>query len=255
MPELGILVVLFLLLSIGYAKEGAIMALMWREWKLGVLIVLAMTIVVSVEASHAGDDLIRGTVVETMNSGSYTYIYLDRQGSKEWFAVPESLVRCGDEIQLQPGIQMGAYTSPTLGRTFEKIVFSGGVSGVLKRVVTTAEETTDSQAAIKIPKAVGPGAYTVAEIFAKKGDLNGKKIVVRGKVVKTSQFEGLHWLRIVDGSGSSKRGNHKLVVTTKDEVAEDDIVTVKGTIITDKAFGALTYEVVVEEAQVKKEVQ
>lgn len=226
-----------------------------KEWKTGVLIVLALTILVSAQVCRAEEELVRGTVVETMNSGGYSYIQLDRQGSKEWFAVPESLVKVGDEIQLQPGMQMGSYTSPTLGRTFDKIVFSGGISGVLKRVVTTAEDKSDAQETVQLAKAEGPDAYTVAEIFGKKDALNGKKVVVRGKVVKTSQFEGLQWLRIVDGTGSSKRGDHKLVVTTAQEAAKDDIVTVAGIVKTGKAFGALTYEVVVEDAQVKKEGQ
>jgi len=229
-----------------------------KEWKAGtlMLIVMAMIILFSAQISGAEDEAIRGTVVETMNSGGYTYIQLDRQGTKEWFAVPESLVKVGDEIQLQPGMQMGKYTSPTLGRTFETIVFSGGISGVLKRVVTTAEDKGEGQQeAVKVAKAEGPDAYTIAEIFAKKADLDGKKVKVRGKVVKTSQFEGRQWLRIVDGSGSSKRGDHKLVVTSTQEAAKDDVVTASGTVKTDKAFGALTYEVVVEDAQIKKEAQ
>lgn len=231
------------------------MTLSWKEWKAGVLIVLAITVLISAKVSRAEEGLVTGTVVETMNSSSYTYILLDRQGTKEWFAVPESLVKVGDEIQLQPGMQMGSYTSPTLGRTFDKIVFSGGISGVLKRVVSTADDKTETQDVVKILKAEGADAYTVAEIFEKKDTLNSKKVVVRGKVVKLSLFEGLQWLRIVDGTGSSKRGNHKLVVTTTQEVAKDDIVTVSGTVKTDKAFGALTYEVVVEDAQIKKEAQ
>ena len=45
------------------------------------------------------------------------------------------------------------------------------------------------------------------------------------------------------------------MVTTKDTAAKDDIVTVSGTVTIDKAFGALTYEVVVEEAKVEKSAQ
>lgn len=201
------------------------------------------------------DDAIKGTVAETMNSGGYTYLLLDRKGEKEWFAVPESLVRVGDEIQLMSGVQMGPYTSPTLNRTFDKITFSGGISGTLKRLVSTAEDKVEDKESIKIAKAEGPNAYTVAEIFAKKDALNGKKVVVRGKVVKSSQFEGLQWLRLIDGSGSSKRGDHKLVVTTAQNADKDDIVTATGTVTAAKAFGALTYEVIVENAQIAKQTK
>ena len=38
----------------------------------------------------------------------------------------------------------------------------------------------------KIAKATGPDARTVAEVFAQKTKLNGKTVIVRGKVVKYS---------------------------------------------------------------------
>lgn len=217
-------------------------------------LVVSLLLAIPAQTVLAEEEVIRGVVTETMNSGGYTYVQLDRKGTKEWFAVPESLVRVGDEIQLLPGVQMGSYTSPTLKRTFDKITFSGGISGMLKRVVNTAEDKDAApQETVKVEKAQGENAYTVAEIFAKKDALNGKKVMVRGKVVKSSQYEGLQWLRLVDGTGSSKRGDHKLVVTTAQTAAKDDIVTATGIVKTGKAFGALTYEVIVEEAQLEKQ--
>ncbi|MDD5759722.1 MAG: hypothetical protein PHI06_11660 [Desulfobulbaceae bacterium] len=220
-------------------------------------LIVALTFLSVNFSTHAlaADDAIRGTVAETMNSGGYTYVLLDQKTGKEWFAVPESLVQVGDEIQLMPGIQMGPYTSPTLQRTFEKITFSGGITGMLKRVVKTAEEKATTPQSVNIAKAAGENSYTVAEIFEKKDSLNGKKVTVRGKVVKSSQFDGLQWLRIVDGSGSSKRGNHKLIVTTAKAADQDEIITATGTVTTGKAFGALTYEVIVENAEITKQTK
>lgn len=224
-----------------------------RVVSLSVLLTLLLVLLVIAPKVSAEEDPIRGTVTETMNSGGYTYLLLDRKGEKEWFAVPESLVRVGDEVQLMPGVQMGPYTSPTLKRTFDKIIFSGGINGMLKRVVSNAEDTTAPKETVKIPKAEGANALTIAEIFEKKESLNGKKVVVRGKVVKSSQFEGLQWLRIVDGSGSSKRGDHKLVVTTAQKADNDEIITAAGTVTIGKSYGALTYEVIVEDAKLTKE--
>lgn len=222
----------------------------------GLFLILIMAILVTTSVALAEEDeTIHGIVAETMNSGGYTYLLLDRKGVKEWFAVPESLVRIGDEIQLMPGVQMGPYTSPTLKRTFDKIIFSGGINGMLKRLVSTAEDNVKPQEYVKIAKAEGSNAYTIAEIFNKKDSLNGKKVVVRGKVVKSSQYAGQQWLRIVDGSGNSKRGDHKLVVITAQNADKDEIVTATGTISTGKAFGALTYEVILDEAQLVKKTK
>lgn len=225
--------------------------------KLAGRLILALTLLSAnlTPNALAADEAIRGTVAETMNSGGYTYVLLEQKGGKEWFAVPESLVQVGDEIQLMPGVQMGPYTSPTLQRTFEKITFSGGITGMLKRVVSTAEEKAAPQQSVNIAKAEGENAYTVAEIFEKKDSLNGKKVTVRGKVVKSSQFDGLQWLRIIDGSGSSKRGNHKLIVTTAKSADQDEIITATGIVSADKAFGALTYEVIVEHAELTKQTK
>ncbi len=231
------------------------MKLFFKEWVSGLFMFVVLTTLVRVPLAFAEEDAIRGVVAETMNSGVYTYVLLDRQGEKEWFAVPEALVKVGDEIQILPGMQMGSYTSPTLKRTFDKIVFSPGISGMLKRVVTAADDKGETQEAVKIAKAEGPGAYTIAEIFEKKDALDGKKVVVRGKVVKSSEYEGLQWLRLIDGTGSSKRGDHKLVVTTAQSAAKDDIVTARGIVKKGKAFGALTYEVIVEEAQLEKQAK
>jgi hypothetical protein len=231
------------------------MRLFVKGWVKSVLVATAITALLVAAQAFGEEEAIRGVVLETMNSGGYTYIQLDQKGKKEWYAVPESLVKVGDEVQVLPGVQMGSYTSKTLNRTFDKIVFSPGISGMLKRVVSTAEDKAEARQEVKVPKAEGPDAYTIAEIFEKKDALNGKKVAVRGKVASTSKYEGLQWLRLVDGTGSSKRGNHKLVVTTAQEAAKDDIVTVRGTVTTGKSLGALTYEVVVEKASVEKQAK
>ena len=196
-------------------------------------------------------DVIQGVVAETMNSGVYTYVLLDHQGVKEWFAVPAYPVGVGDEIEILPGAQMGAFTSKTLGRTFERIVFSPGISGVLKPASGTAVASR-APLEVKVPKAGGPGAYTIADIFKNKDALNGKPAVVRGKVVKVVRYGGRQWLRLIDGTGSSKRGNHKLVVTTTQSADVDDVVTARGTVVAGKTLGTLRYEVIVENATLEK---
>lgn len=194
-----------------------------------------------------------GTVIETMNSGSYTYVQLEKDGKRQWVAVPESLVRVGDDIELAPGVSMGSYTSPTLGRSFEDIIFSGGIKQIRKRVVSGRDDGKEKVALnAEIEKAKGDNAYRIEEIFAKKGELDGKSVTVRGQVVKTSQYQGKTWIRIVDGTGSRKRGNHKLIVTSDSSADKDTVITVRGTVRADKSYGALSYEVVVEDAELVK---
>ncbi|MDT8419042.1 MAG: hypothetical protein RQ754_01270 [Desulfuromonadales bacterium] len=74
-------------------------------------------------------DLIKssGTVVETFNSGGYTYICLEKDGQKSWAAVPPVEVKVGADVSVRPGMEMPQFTSKTLNRTFENIIFSPGI--------------------------------------------------------------------------------------------------------------------------------
>jgi len=79
-------------------------------------------------AANAGqtDDALSGKVVETMNSGGYTYVSLENKGKKTWVAMPETTVKVGQKMTCVPGVVMNNFTSKTLNRTFESIIFSGG---------------------------------------------------------------------------------------------------------------------------------
>ncbi len=200
-----------------------------------------------------------GKVLETMNSGGYTYVQIDTAEGKQWVAIQQALVRKGDVIEFKRGMDMGRYTSPTLGRSFNNIIFSSGIKHI-KRLVGGGERAAggrDAESkpgrALKIKPASGAEGCTIAGLYRKKNKLNGKKVEVRGKIVRISHYGGLTWLRLIDGTGSRRRGNRKLVVTTTDKaVKKGDIVLVSGTLRADKAFGALIYEVIVEDAVIDK---
>jgi len=70
---------------------------------------------------------VSGRVVETMNSGGYTYAMVDGAGGPTWVALPKSRIAVGDEIACRPGMVMNNFTSTSLHRTFKQIVFSGGL--------------------------------------------------------------------------------------------------------------------------------
>ena len=72
----------------------------------------------------------KGTVVETMNSGGYTYLLIENGAQKSWAAIPNREVKAGQEVELAPGMTMNNFTSKTLGRTFEAIVFSQGLVSI-----------------------------------------------------------------------------------------------------------------------------
>ncbi|KXK25384.1 MAG: hypothetical protein UZ01_03424 [Candidatus Brocadia sinica] len=203
-----------------------------------------------------------GKVVETMNSGGYTYLCIEKDGKKTWAAVLETKVAVGQDIALQPGYEMVNFTSKTLNRTFDKIIFSTGPASADSAVETKSFHgksvskgaEAPSGEKIQVDKAPGSDAYTVAELYAKKTELDNKNVAVKGKVVKVSSgIMGKNWLHIQDGSGNQNDGTNDLVVTSKDLADVGDIVTVNGILYKDKDFGSgYKYDVIVEQASIKK---
>ncbi|MBW2164355.1 MAG: DNA-binding protein [Deltaproteobacteria bacterium] len=219
-------------------------------------------------------DVLSGKVAETMNSSGYTYILLDKEGEKIWVAVPEMQASVGEEVILKPGIEMVNFTSTTLNRTFERIIFSAGpVSGkgesvgknvkmphgdlpmeMMKAPASSGMGVSTPIEDVKVEKATGQDAYTIAEIYEKKSGLCNNKILVRGKVVKVlPKILGKNWIHLQDGSGDGKKGNYDLIVTSQDMPSVGDVITASGTVYTDKDFGAgYKYNVIVEEAIITK---
>ena len=90
----------------------------------------------------------------------------------------------------------------------------------------------------------------VEEVFAKKDTLNGRKITVKGEVVKfNSGIMGKNWVHIRDGSG--KPGTNDLTATTQDTVNIGDKVIVTGTLAVGKDFGGgYMYDAIIEDASI-----
>ena len=101
-----------------------------------------------------------GTVLETMDSGGYTYLQLDTGIDKPWIAIPKAKVTVGEKVTCQPGMVMKNFSSKTLNRTFDSIVFSAGLGGA-------AANPHGSMGAMKSPHAkMNTGSAGGADSFA-----------------------------------------------------------------------------------------
>lgn len=230
---------------------------------------------------------VSGTIVETMNASGYTYMLVESGAQKTWVAIPATKVEKGAAIKYYEGMEMKNFTSKTLDRTFDSVVFSSGLVGDEAEMApqpaagaandsfsaaVKAEKTTSQAVApemevsggsagatapleeVSIKKAAAANGYTVAEIFTKAKELTGKKVQVHGKVVKFSpMIMGKNWLHLQDGTGDPMQNSHDLVVTSSETVKVGDIVTVEGVLAADKDFGAgYKYAAIVEDAAIIK---
>ena len=105
---------------------------------------------------------------------------------------------------------------------------------------------------IKVERATGENAATVGELYGKSADFNGKKIQLRGKVVKVSKnIMGKNWIHLQDGTGDAEKNTHDLVATSQDAPNVGDTITISGTVQTEKDFGSgYKYDIIVEEATI-----
>ena len=229
-----------------------------------------------------------GTVVETMDAGGYTYILVRNSSGDQWVAIPETAVQKGQAIEYYNGMVMKDFTSQKLGRSFSNIIFSNGLVTDSKQLTASANKEPaqpDSFAAavakeqqqaqepeasslpqlspgsmgavvplndVSVEKAEGDNAYTVGELFEQAEKLNNSTIRVRGRVVKFNpMIMGRNWIHLQDGTGNPMKNSHDLVVTSKETVKIDDVITMEGKVAAKKDFGAgYRYEVIIEEAKV-----
>jgi hypothetical protein len=195
---------------------------------------------------------VSGKVVETMNSGGYTYALVEKGGVKTWVALPQSAISVGSEIACKPGMEMNNFKSTSLNRSFENIVFSEGLAPVGPVAAPAPAAASTPSETITVSKAEGANAQTVGEIFEKKDALTNKPVAIHGKVVKVSRnILGKNWLHLQVGTGNQAAGTNDLVVTTASLPEVGAVVTIKGNLSRDRDFGAgYRYGVIVENAEV-----
>ncbi|MGN6187206.1 MAG: OB-fold nucleic acid binding domain-containing protein [Thermoanaerobaculia bacterium] len=225
-------------------------------------------------AQNAMPAKLAGTIVETMDSGGYTYMKLKTAQGEQWVATPQAQVKKGQLVSVVSQMTAEKFQSSTLNRTFDRIVFGtleapGAPSAPQAEQANAPRNMPPNMASamgtpadhmkaradvgdVKVPKA--DGGKTVAEVWAGRAALADKEVVVRGKVVKfLGGIMNTNFLHLRDGSGSDASGDNDLTITTSEMASVGDVVTIRGVVHVDKDFGAgYRYPVIVEKASIQK---
>ena len=179
---------------------------------------------------------VKGTVVETMNAGGVTYVRLKTDTGERWVVTSPAEIDNGTAVTAQ---------------VYDNIAFAkidGGAAPAGHGAAKTPEIGN-----VKVDKAEGADAKTVAEIWATKAALKDHRVVVRGTVVKfLPSIMGKNWLHVRDGSGTHAKGDDDIAVISDDQAKVGSVVTLTGTVRLDKDFGAgYSYPVIIEDAKLK----
>lgn len=224
---------------------------------------------------------IKGKVLERLDAPPYSYLRLETAQGEAWAAVPKTEVAKGQEVTIAGAMPMTGFESKTLKRKFDTVYFGtlGGPEGAAAAAApaqqaapmgmggggemqmgqnvaaqhAAAAAGPSDVADVKVAKASGATARTVAEIYAQRSALSEKPVTVRGKVVKFNEgIMGRNWVHLRDGTGAAGKDND-ITVTTADHASVGDVVLVKGTVRIDKDFGSgYAYPVIVEDAKLSK---
>jgi hypothetical protein len=233
---------------------------------------------------------LEGRVREVIEVAQYTYLRLGTDQGEVWAAVSKAPVVVGSDVTVEDPAKMERFESVTLKRTFDVIYFgnlptsgaattgklppghpsvdhgSSGPAGELPAghpsvdgtatmppmhggpgAATPANAGTD----VVVPRASGSNAHTIGDLFAQSTKLEGKRVRVRGQVVKvTAGVQGKTYLRLRDGSGARPE-ERELVVTSQAEARVGEVTTFEGTLRTQVDVGiGFRYPILLSDAQV-----
>jgi hypothetical protein len=213
---------------------------------------------------------LKGKVLERLDAPPYSYLRIKSGKDELWAAVPKAEVAKGAEVTVLNAMPMADFESKTLKRKFD-VVYFGTLEGAAPAPAPAAAGKDDAPVGmaqqhakaaqgpsnvgdVKVPKAAGADARTVAEVYAQKAALKEKPVTIRGKVVKFNPgIMGKNWVHLQDGSGKADKQDNDITITTQDMTAVGDTVVAKGTVRVDKDFGAgYAYPVIVEDAKLSK---
>jgi hypothetical protein len=206
------------------------------------------------ESAVPAPKVVQGEVLEAIDASEYTYLRLKTRDGEVWAAVSRAQIKVGATVIIENTMTMKDFKSRTLNRTFPLLVM--GELGGADRAAPHASRAKPAveTANLKVAKAAGPNAKTIAEILTGGAALKDKPVLVRGKIVRYNEgIMGKNWLHLRDGTGAEADASNDLLVTTSSPAKLGDVVTVKGTVQTDRNFGAgYSYKVLVEDATLQK---
>lgn len=219
---------------------------------------------VSLSPAQQGPATASGAVVETMDAATYTYVRVKTATGEIWAATSQFKVAVGDKVVVPLEMPMENFHSNALKRDFALIYFtsritregeSAGTAPIAMIPGHTPAGGGAPAADSAMPAQVIPppaGATSVADLWANRKALAGKRVTVRGKVVKfNGGILGVNWMHIQDGTGSEKDGTNDITITSEEGAKVGDVITVTGTVVVDKDFGAgYAYVVLLEKATI-----
>jgi hypothetical protein len=207
----------------------------------------------NIEHVHSGKNIPIGLVIETMNSGGYTYALMQIANEQKWVAGPEKQISIGDKFELSGMMLMQNFSSKTLNKIFDEIYFINSFGSNSEPTNVTNQNLHEKSIVSMLDFgdiAIPENGYNVSYIVKNSQSLAKQTISLRAKIVKANtNIMNRNWYHLQDGSGEI--GENDITITSNDVVKVGDLVLVTGKIAIDKDFGSgYRYKVILEESKI-----
>ena len=144
-----------------------------------------------------------------------------------WASVPDLKVSPGDFVLLGKGPLAYGVRSGEANRLFDAIT-------LIEEVAVVDEATAN--AAIKLDPV--EGGLDVATVYARRRELSGTGVIVRGRVVKAAKnVQGTNWYHLADGTRGPGDDEGDLTVTSAADLSVGQVVVATGPLTIDQDLG------------------
>ncbi|WP_203296589.1 hypothetical protein [Luteirhabdus pelagi] len=207
------------------------------------------------------DGIHKVTVKEVLPTTKYVYLNVSENGETFWIATAKQPIEVGKTYFYRGGLLKTNFESKEHNRVFDRMILINNLvpedhamhtnmqgQGDVTRSQTTPVKEDIEMHGEKISQQ--KGSMSIADLLKEPNRYEGKVVQLSGKVAKVNpNIMNRNWIHLQDGT----QDDFDMVLTSKQFVQEGETVTMKGTVVLNRDFGAgYTYDLIIENAEVVK---
>ncbi len=126
-------------------------------------------------------------VLETLDSGGYTYTRVEMEGEEVWVAGPQTVLEVGDTILVSDPMPMEDFTSSSLERTFELLYFVMGYRKQEAGDAPTSAVVIDGPTG-QVREVLHSAGYTYVQV-----ETEGELVWIAGPITRVAEAQTVSW--------------------------------------------------------------
>jgi hypothetical protein len=197
-------------------------------------------------------------VHEVLPTSKYVYLYVTEGSRKYWMATMKQQVQIGNTYYYSDGLLQTNFKSAKYKRVFDTVYLVSKLmpENHCENMAGSKRETAWDDKHVKAANKnlnldiSHKGSISIAEVVKNGKKYEGKTVQVSGKCVKiNANIMNRNWIHLKDGSGN----DIDLLITSDKFIHVGTQVTMRGTVVLNKDFGAgYRYDILLENGELVK---